>query len=407
MKIIFSITVILLLIFVEVSYAQPTETRVALVIGNGAYTASPLKNPVNDSKDMAAKLRSLGFSVVERNNLTVKQIGSTLREFRGKLAPGSVALFFYAGHGVQIKGENYLPAVDADIAGEDDIPNQSLAIRQVMDILTDAKSRLNLVFLDACRNNPYARSFRSGGDGLSRVVAPSGTLISFATRPGSVASDGDGKNGLYTGALLTAMNNVNQPIEQVLKRVVSIVKSASNSQQEPWTEGSIEGEFCFATCSDVSLGGELDTIRKEKEKLEKSTLLLQQERNRLQQQLELLDRTKNQQSELQARIIQLESESKRVENDQAVQNRKQIELLKAEKQKQDEAQQRQEAELLQLKIRRAELEKRAAEAETMSRQVIELEREKAESLRLLKLEREQKRTTEAAPRPAVSVPPIM
>jgi len=222
---------------------QPKEARVALVIGNGAYKASPLRNPVNDAKDMATKLRSLGFTVVERNNLTVKQIGSTLREFRGKLVPGSVALVFYAGHGLQIKGENYLPAVDADINGEEDVPTQSLSTKQIMDILGDAKTRLNLVFLDACRDNPYARGFRSGSRGLSKESAPSGTLISFATRPGSVASDGDGRNGLYTGALLDAMDNLNQPIEQLLKRVVGSVKAASKSQQEPWMEGSIEGDF--------------------------------------------------------------------------------------------------------------------------------------------------------------------
>jgi formylglycine-generating enzyme required for sulfatase activity len=121
-------------------------------------------------------------------------------------------------------------------------------MRQIMDVLEDAKTRLNLVFLDACRNNPYARSFRSASDGLNRVNAPSGTLISFATRPGSVAADGTGRNGLYTGALLEQMNNPNQPIEQILKKVVSQVKAGSNSQQEPWMEGSIEGEFCFGEC---------------------------------------------------------------------------------------------------------------------------------------------------------------
>lgn len=230
------------------SFAQPKENRVALVVGNSAYKSAPLRNPTNDAKDMAAKLKVMGFTVIERSNLSVKQIGSTLREFRSKLTPGSVALVFYAGHGLQIKGENYLPAVDADINGEEDVPTQSLAIRQIMDVLDDAKTRLNLVFLDACRNNPYARSFRSAADGLNRVNAPSGTLISFATRPGSVASDGIGRNGLYTSALLQQMNNQSQPIEQVLKRVVSQVKSASNSQQEPWMEGSIEGEFCFGEC---------------------------------------------------------------------------------------------------------------------------------------------------------------
>jgi len=230
------------------SIAQQKETRVALVIGNSAYKTSPLRNPVNDSRDMAAKLRALGFTVVERNNLVVKQIGSTLREFRSKLVPGSVALIFYAGHGLQIKGENYFPTVDAEISGEEDVPNQSLSMRQIMDVLGDAKTRLNLVFLDACRNNPYSRSFRSASDGLSRVTAPTGTLISFATRPGSIAADGDGRNGLYTGALLQAMENKGLAIEQVLKRVVTSVKAGSRNQQEPWMEGSIEGEFCFGDC---------------------------------------------------------------------------------------------------------------------------------------------------------------
>jgi len=221
--------------------------RVALVIGNSKYINSPLKNPVNDSKDIAAKLRKLGFVVVERNNLTAKQIGGTLREFRSKLEPGAIALVFYAGHGLQIKGDNYLPAVDADINSEEDVQNQSLAVKQIMDVLDESKSRLNLVFLDACRNNPYARSFRSSERGLARVNAPSGTLISYATKPGSVAADGDGRNGLYTSKLLAQMDS-NIQIEQALKRVVTAVKTASNGKQEPWMEGSIEGDFCFGGC---------------------------------------------------------------------------------------------------------------------------------------------------------------
>jgi len=224
------------------------EHRIALVIGNGAYTNSPLKNPVNDAKDVAAKLRGLGFEVIERNNLQTKQIGGTLREFRSKLSPGAVALVFYAGHGLQIKGINYLPSVDADINSEEDVPNQSIGMNQIMDVLEESKSRLNLVFLDACRNNPYARSFRSGDKGLARVTAPSGTLISYATKPGSVSSDGNGRNGLYTSKLLTQMDS-NLQIEQSLKRVVTEVKAASQGKQEPWMEGSIEGDFCFAGCA--------------------------------------------------------------------------------------------------------------------------------------------------------------
>ncbi len=242
---------LLLLLVCVSSYAQQGENKVALVIGNSTYRAAPLKNPANDSRDVAARLRGLGFTVIERSNLTVKQIGGTLREFRSKLTPGSVALFFYAGHGLQIKGENYLPAVDADISSEEDVPTQSLATKQIMDVLGDAKTRLNLVFLDACRDNPYARGFRSASRGLSKESAPSGTLISFATRPGGVASDGDGRNGLYTSVLLQAMNSTNLPIEQLLKKVVSGVKVASSSKQEPWMEGSIEGDFCFGPCNAV------------------------------------------------------------------------------------------------------------------------------------------------------------
>jgi Caspase domain len=223
--------------------------RVALVIGNSAYTNSPLKNPVNDAKDIAAKLRGLGFDVVERSNLKIKQIGGTLREFRSKLAPGAVALVFYAGHGLQIKGDNYLPAVDADINSEEDVHNQSLALKQIMDVLDESKSRLNLVFLDACRNNPYASSFRSAGKGLARVSAPSGTLVSYATKPGSVAADGTGRNGLYTSKLLAQMDS-RQQIELSLKRVVTEVKAASKGKQEPWMEGSIEGDYCFGGCAE-------------------------------------------------------------------------------------------------------------------------------------------------------------
>lgn len=231
---------------VERSAPTASEKRVALVIGNSAYKSSPLRNPTNDARDMAAKLRGLGFDVIERPNLTTRQIGSTMRELRAKLTPGAVALIFYAGHGLQIKGENYLPAVDAEIQTEDDVPTQSLALKQIMQVLDDAKTRLNLVFLDACRNNPYARSFRSGDNGLSKVDAPSGTLISFATRPGSVAADGEGRNGLYTEHLLKAMDVQGLQIELALKRVVSAVKGASNGRQEPWMEGSIEGDFYFA-----------------------------------------------------------------------------------------------------------------------------------------------------------------
>jgi Caspase domain len=228
------------------------ERRVALVIGNSAFANyGALKNPANDAEDMARRLRELGFDVIERKDLDSRQIGATLRDFRVRLEGATIGLVFLAGHGLQINGENYFPGVDAKIESEDDVPNQSLALRQLLDLLGDAKTQLNLLFIDACRNNPFALRTRSGTRGLARVDAPSGTLISYATRPGSVASDGTGRNGLYTSQLLAQMTEApNLPIEFVLKRVVSGVKQGSNGRQDPWWEGSIEGNFCFAACGE-------------------------------------------------------------------------------------------------------------------------------------------------------------
>jgi len=230
----------------ETSPSRGSEHRVALVIGNSAYVQSPLKNPVNDARAMRDKLKKMDFDVVIRENLKARDIGGALREFRSKLRPGSIALFFYAGHGLQIRGENYLPAVDAEIASEEDVPHQSLNVNTVLNTMEDSKAGVNLVLLDACRNNPFTRGFRSSaGAGLARIQAPSGTLIHYATRPGSVAEDGDGANGTYTAALLAQIDEKGVPIEQALKRVTVRVKNATKGKQEPWMEGSLTGDFYF------------------------------------------------------------------------------------------------------------------------------------------------------------------
>ena len=232
--------------------AQPPQEQnkqVALVIGNAKYSGAPLKNPTNDSKDFAEKLKHFGFDVVYRENLKFTHVGSMLREFKSKLSSGGTALIFYAGHGLQVRGENYFPVIDADITTEEDIPVQSMSLRQLMDILEEAKTSTNIVILDACRNNPFDRRTRSLSRGLSKVSAPSGTLIAYSTRPGSVAEDGDGRNGVYTENLLGLLDT-HKPIEQVLKQLVTKVKSSSKGRQEPWFEGSLEGDFCFGGCKE-------------------------------------------------------------------------------------------------------------------------------------------------------------
>lgn len=144
-----------------------------------------------------------------------------------------------------MKGENFLPAVDADVKTEYDLPTQSFSLNRVLDVFSDRKAALTLVMLDACRNNPFGTTVRATGSGLAPVNAASGTLLSYATRPGSVAVDGTGEHGLYTTHLLRHMDTPDLPIELVFKRVASDVKRASRGAQEPWTEGNIDGDFVF------------------------------------------------------------------------------------------------------------------------------------------------------------------
>jgi hypothetical protein len=190
-------------------------------------------------------LKTLGFETIVRENLTIKQIGGVYREFRSKIVPGGVALVFYAGHGLQFKGHNYFPAVDSDINSEEEVPLQSINLSTLLDMMEEAKAGVSLVFLDACRDNPFARRFRSSSRGLAKVEAASGTLIHYATKPGSVASDGDGSNGTYTEALLAQISQAGVPVEQMLKQVTNRVIEKTKGKQEPWVEGSLRGDFYF------------------------------------------------------------------------------------------------------------------------------------------------------------------
>ncbi len=225
----------------------PTERRVALVIGNAAYKSAPLQNPVNDSRAMAKTLRGLGFDVIERQNLSREAFSGVVREFGDKLRGASVGLFYFAGHGLAVKGRNFLVPVDADIAREDEVAYRSFDVGEVLDKMDSARTPINLVLLDACRNNPFARSFKTSQTGLAQMDAPAGTLIAFATAPGSVAQDGDsGGNGLYTGALLKHLGTPGLAVEQMFKRVRVDVVAASKNSQVPWESSSLSRDFSFA-----------------------------------------------------------------------------------------------------------------------------------------------------------------
>lgn len=222
-----------------------SESRVALVIGNSNYAAGPLRNPVNDANVVAATLRELGFDVIARTDVDLRGMQQAIREFSRKIQNGAVGLFYYAGHGMQTGGRNFLIPIGAQIEAEGDLVLEGLDLNSVLEQMGGAQNRLNIVILDACRNNPFTRSFRSYSQGLAQVNAPAGTFIAYATAPGQTASDGKGQNGLYTQELLANMRTPGLPIEEVFKRVRVGVKQQSGGVQIPWDASSLEGSFFF------------------------------------------------------------------------------------------------------------------------------------------------------------------
>ncbi len=219
--------------------------KVALVIGNGSYAEAPLKNPPNDARAIAATLRRQGFEVLLRENATKAQMNEVVADFGEKLSEGDTALFFFAGHGMQVQGRNYLIPTDARITSEQRVRLETLDIDAVLDQMAAARARVSMVILDACRNNPFERRFRSVGGGLAQINAPEGTMIAYATAPGKVAADGEGSNGLYTQELLKALAQPGLKAEDVFKQVRIGVARASNGAQVPWEASSLTGDFYF------------------------------------------------------------------------------------------------------------------------------------------------------------------
>jgi uncharacterized caspase-like protein len=240
--------------------AQPTATaqpaaadlqrRVALVIGNNGYDSAPLVNSVNDARAMAVVLREAGFAVTLLADVDQRQFMLALREFGERLkvaGSGGAGLFYFAGHGVQIKGRNFLIPVRSQIAHEDEVAYAAVDAQAVLDKMESAGNGTNIVILDACRNNPFARSLRSGQQGLAQMDAPVGTLVAYATAPGAVAVDSGAnlRNGLYTTHLLEAIRRPGLKVEDVMKQVRNAVLRASGNKQMPWEASALVGDFYF------------------------------------------------------------------------------------------------------------------------------------------------------------------
>lgn len=234
----------------------------ALVIGNGEYArAQSLDNANSDARAIAKKLRKLGFKVMERHDLTRSAMRQSLRTFHSRLenADNAVALLFYAGHGIQRNGKNFLIPVDADISKEYEIEDAALDLGTVLASLGDAKPRLSVVMLDACRNNPYERRIRGlsrslnfKGEGLAPVDSVQGTILSFATEPGNVAVDGYDGHSPYTAAILKHIDTPNLSIQDMLNQVGLTVMAATHGDQKPWVSSSPVPRFCFAGCNQSS-----------------------------------------------------------------------------------------------------------------------------------------------------------
>jgi hypothetical protein len=227
--------------------ASTTGKRIALLIGNSDYPSSPLRNPVNDVRLMAQTLQGLGFEVIEKANAGQRDMLAAISDFTRKIRGGGVALFYYAGHGMQVKGENFLIPVDAAIAQESDVSIYGVNSEALIANMGDDGDHLNIVILDACRDNPFAKSSRSGSRGLADIKAPSGSIIAYATAPGQTASDGDGDNGLYTSTLVRLMQQPGLSLEDLFRQNRKAVLAASGGKQNPWESSSLTDAFVINT----------------------------------------------------------------------------------------------------------------------------------------------------------------
>jgi len=230
--------------------AEAGSRRIALVIGNNGYESAPLTNSINDARAMAQVLRDAGFAVMLLTDVDQRQFQLALREFGERLkasGSGGAGLFYFAGHGMQIKGRNFLIPVRSNIAHEDEVAYSAVDAQSVLDKMESAGNGTNIVILDACRNNPFARSFRSGQQGLAQMDAPVGTLVAYATAPGSVAIDSMPglRNGLYTTHLVDALRRPGLKVEDVFKQTRNAVLRASGHKQMPWEASALVGDFYF------------------------------------------------------------------------------------------------------------------------------------------------------------------
>jgi hypothetical protein len=234
-------------LYVSAAHVSPAhaESRTALVIGNGNYSFSKLANPTNDASDIANALRSAGFEVILKTDADQATMKDAIRSFGSSLkTKGGVGLLFYAGHGLQAHGENYLLPIGERPSSEDALKANGVTAAEAVDAMSAAKNSLNIVILDACRDNPLT-DVSGAAKGLSRIDSSSSLFVSFSTSPGQVALDGDGRNSPYSKNLKGALATSNLTLEDTFKRTLKGVYQETRGQQQPWISSSFFGEFVF------------------------------------------------------------------------------------------------------------------------------------------------------------------
>ena len=245
-------------------------SRTALVIGNGTYKSAPLKNPINDARDMAKVLRGLNFEVIEKINVNKRNMVLAIDEFFKHLRKSDVGLFYFAGHGMQIHGVNYLIPVKAHVTSETDVQWEAVPAGKVLGKMYEAGNKLNIVILDACRDNPFKKSFRTESKGLAQMDAPKGTIIAYATSPGSVAADGKGRNGVYTKHLLKSIRSKGMTVYDVFRETGLGVMRETGEKQIPWISSPPVQRYYMAGRESGGNDAERRRLAKERRELEEA-----------------------------------------------------------------------------------------------------------------------------------------
>lgn len=367
------------------------RSRFALIIGNGNYADVPaLSNPINDTKDMKQALKRLNFKVTHLLDVkNRRKMTEAVRKFGENLAENSdsIGLFFYAGHAMQINGINYLIPVEGVIKSETDVEFETFDINYLLRTMNQAKNSMNIIILDACRNNPFARGFRGAWDrGLATMDGPTGSTIVFATAPGKNAEDGSERNGTFTKHLLKHIETPELTIEQMLKQVRLGVHDETQGKQIPWLESSQLGDFCFAGCRDQK-AIELDVMQAE-EKLAK----LAAEQEKLAQKQAAYDQK---QAAILAERALLEKKEAKIKAKDTKQPQDQAALAKIHKEQAEQAKQRQ---LLKEQQQRLSQQEKTASEQRKELQLEKdnIEKERQELARLRKEAEEQRHLDQEA-----------